>query len=112
MSEDAFVKGLEKAADTLLYNILRDPSMEFYLASILDVMLFLQENSSAKFGVKVTKWYAYGTLFTWHRAEDSRGFLLVRYLPIMDTQSKVYFLHLSQDLREAEAEKKIGEQSL
>ena len=58
MSEDAFVKGLEKAADTLLYNILRDPSMEVYLASILDVMLFLQENSSAKFGVKVTKWYA------------------------------------------------------
>ena len=98
MSEDAFVKGLEKAADILLYNILRDPSMEFYLASILDVMLFLQENSSAKFGVKVTKWYAYGTLFTWHRAEDSRGLLLVSYLPIMDTQSKVHFLHLSQDL--------------
>ena len=70
--------------------------MEFYLAFILDVMLFLQENSSAKFGV--TKWYAYGTLFTWHRAEDSRGLLLVSYLPIIDTQSKVHFLHLSQDL--------------
>ena len=46
----SLVEGLEKASNALLFNVLDNPSLEFYLASLMDALLFIQHDAAHEWG--------------------------------------------------------------